>query len=67
MALPHQHLYSTVENPHNIQTTQQCKKASSYLVDVAFIVVHVEYAVKLSVTAHSELALSAQTRRTVPG
>lgn len=37
------------------------------LVDVAFIVVHVQYAVKLSVTAHSQLALSAQTRCTFPG
>lgn len=40
---------------------------TSYLVDVTFIIVHVQYAVKLCVTAHSQLALSAQTSWTIPG
>lgn len=38
-----------------------------YLVDVTFIIVHVQYAVKLCITAHSQLALSAQTSCTFPG
>lgn len=40
---------------------------SPHLVDVALIVVHVQYAVELRVTAHSQLTLPAQARCAIPG
>lgn len=38
-----------------------------YLVDVTFIVVHVQYAVQLRVTTHSQLIVPGQTRCAFPG